>query len=141
MRNAYSVIKRIRNTEYGIGDMRKTMFEIKMAKEMGMCFGVRDTLAMIDEASKSRERIDTLGTLVHNPQLVERLNTKGIQVVDALQGVSAPTMAVTAHGAAPEIYKQARDAGFELIDTTCPLVTRVQQLAKTLMEQGHPRLG
>jgi len=113
------------------------MFEIRMAKEMGMCFGVRDTLKLIDEAAQSRARIDTLGTLVHNPQLVEKLSGQGIQVVSALEVVDAPTVAVTAHGAAPEVYRQAQQAGLELIDTTCPLVTRVQQLAKTLMEQGN----
>lgn len=111
--------------------------EIKLAKEMGMCFGVRDTLAMIDEAVKSRQRIDTLGTLVHNPQLVEKLSGQGIEVVSGLEGVRAPTVAVTAHGAAPAVYKRAQDSGLELIDTTCPLVTRVQQLAKTLMEEGN----
>lgn len=113
------------------------MFEIKMAKEMGMCFGVRDTLKLIDEAAQSRTRIDTLGTLVHNPQLVDKLNAQGIQVVTTLGAVGAPTVAVTAHGAAPDVYRQAQDAGLELIDTTCPLVTRVQQLAKTLMEHGN----
>src|SRR5688500_27783 len=111
--------------------------EIKLAKEMGMCFGVRDTLKMIDEAGQSRERIDTLGTLVHNPQLVERLSAQGVEVVKSLEGVSAPTIAVTAHGAATEAYRRGQDARLELRDTTCPLVTRVQQLAKSLMEQGH----
>lgn len=111
--------------------------EIKLAKEMGMCFGVRDTLKLIDEASKGRARIDTLGTLVHNPQLVDKLNTQGINVVDNLGAVAAPTVAVTAHGAAPEVYRQAQASGLELIDTTCPLVTRVQQLAKTLMSEGN----
>ena len=111
--------------------------EIRLAKEMGMCFGVRDTLKMIDEAGQSRARIDTLGTLVHNPQLVERLSAQGVEVVKELGGVSAPTVAVTAHGAAPEVYLRAQESGLELIDTTCPLVTRVQQLAKQLMEQGH----
>ena len=75
--------------------------QIRMAKEMGMCFGVRDTLAMIDEAVKSRQRIDTLGTLVHNPQLVDKLSGQGIEVVKGLDNVQAPTVAVTAHGAAP----------------------------------------
>jgi 4-hydroxy-3-methylbut-2-enyl diphosphate reductase len=46
-------------------------------------------------------------------------------------------VAVTAHGAAPEVYTRARESGLELIDTTCPLVTRVQQLARTLMEEGN----
>ena len=108
-----------------------------MAKEMGMCFGVRDTLKLIDEAGQSRQRIDTLGTLVHNPQLVDRLNAQGVRVVGGLDVVDAPTVAVTAHGAAPDVYKRAEASGLELIDTTCPLVTRVQQLAKSLMEQGN----
>jgi 4-hydroxy-3-methylbut-2-enyl diphosphate reductase len=91
---------------------------------------------MIDEAARSRQRIDTLGTLVHNPQLVDKLSKQGIEVVGGLSAVNAPTVAVTAHGAAPEVYKRAQDAGLELIDTTCPLVTRVQQLAKSLTEEG-----
>jgi 4-hydroxy-3-methylbut-2-enyl diphosphate reductase len=111
--------------------------DIRMAKEMGMCFGVKMTLDQIDEAVKSRSRIDTLGTLVHNPQLVEKLDAQGIGVVNGLEQVAAPTVAVTAHGAAPEVYERARSQGLELIDTTCPLVTRVQQLAKQLMEQGN----
>src|SRR5918998_5425863 len=104
---------------------------------MGMCFGVKMTLDQIDEAGKTRSRIDTLGTLVHNPQLVEKLQGQGVEVVKGLEQTTAATVAVTAHGAAPEVYRRAQDAGLELIDTTCPLVTRVQQLARTLMEQGH----
>ncbi len=112
------------------------MFEIKLAKEMGMCFGVKMTLDQIDEAGKGRPRIDTLGTLVHNPQLVEKLSAQGVEVVDGLESTTASTVAVTAHGAAPEVYRRAQQAGLELIDTTCPLVTRVQQLAKRLMQEG-----
>jgi 4-hydroxy-3-methylbut-2-enyl diphosphate reductase len=111
--------------------------EIKLAKEMGMCFGVRMTLDQIDEAIRTREGgIDTLGTLVHNPQLVEKLGAQRIAVVDGLQDAKAPTVAVTAHGAAPDVYARAQSQGLELIDTTCPLVTRVQQLAKKLVQDG-----
>jgi 4-hydroxy-3-methylbut-2-en-1-yl diphosphate reductase len=112
--------------------------EIKLAKEMGMCFGVKMTLDQIDDAIKTRETgIDTLGTLVHNPQLVEKLSAQRIEVVDSLKDARASTVAVTAHGAAPEVYRSAQAHGLELIDTTCPLVTRVQQLAKKLVEDGN----
>ncbi|HEY0068643.1 MAG TPA: 4-hydroxy-3-methylbut-2-enyl diphosphate reductase [Chloroflexia bacterium] len=113
------------------------MFEIIRAKEMGMCFGVKMTLDQIDEAGKSRSRIDTLGTLVHNPQLVEKLHDQGVEVVKGLEQTTAATVAVTAHGAAPEVYARAQEQGLELIDTTCPLVTRVQQLARQQMEAGN----
>jgi 4-hydroxy-3-methylbut-2-enyl diphosphate reductase len=111
--------------------------EIKLAKEMGMCFGVKMTLDHIDEAIKTRPGIDTLGTLVHNPQLVDKLSGQNIGVVKGLDDVHSPTVAVTAHGAAPEVYERAQQQGLELIDTTCPLVTRVQQLAKRLVEEGN----
>jgi 4-hydroxy-3-methylbut-2-enyl diphosphate reductase len=111
--------------------------EIRLAKEMGMCFGVKMTLDQIDEAIKTREGIDTLGTLVHNPQLVEKLSGQRIEVVGGLEDARNRTVAVTAHGAAPEVYHRAETQGLELIDTTCPLVTRVQQLAKKLMQEGN----
>src|SRR5215203_3936335 len=111
--------------------------EIRMAKEMGMCFGVKMTLDQIDDAIKTREGIDTLGTLVHNPQLVDKLRGHNIEVVNGLGDARNKTVAVTAHGAAPEIYQRAALQGLELIDTTCPLVTRVQQLAKKLMQEGN----
>lgn len=111
--------------------------EIRMAKEMGMCFGVKMTLDQIDEAIKTRQGIDTLGTLVHNPQLVEKLSGQRIEVVGSLADARNRTVAVTAHGAAPDVYRRADLQGLELIDTTCPLVTRVQQLAKKLMQEGN----
>ena len=74
--------ERTRNTgvELHIGEV---MMEIKLAKEMGMCFGVKMTLDQIDEAIQTRQGgIDTLGTLVHNPQLVEKLGAQRIAVVE-----------------------------------------------------------
>ncbi|MEO8285404.1 MAG: 4-hydroxy-3-methylbut-2-enyl diphosphate reductase [Chloroflexota bacterium] len=112
--------------------------EIKLAKEMGMCFGVKMTLDHIDEAIQTRQGgIDTLGTLVHNPQLVEKLSAQKIEVVNGLDDARSATVAVTAHGAAPEVYKRIQAQGLELIDTTCPLVTRVQLLGKKLVQDGN----
>src|ERR1043165_5279033 len=104
--------------------------EIKLAREMGMCFGVKMTLDQIADAGQEHARIDTLGTLVHNPQLVDRLAGQGVLVKDALDQVAAPVVAITAHGAAPDVATRAQAAGRTVIDTTCPLVTRVQQTAK-----------
>jgi 4-hydroxy-3-methylbut-2-en-1-yl diphosphate reductase len=110
--------------------------EIKLAREMGMCFGVKMTLDRIAEAGQEHAQIDTLGTLVHNPQLVERLATQGVRVTEGLNTVSAPTVAITAHGAAPDIAARAEAQGRTVIDTTCPLVTRVQQTAKREADEG-----
>jgi 4-hydroxy-3-methylbut-2-en-1-yl diphosphate reductase len=69
--------------------------------------------------------------------LVDKLSSQNIEVVKGLDDARSHTVAVTAHGAAPEVYSLAQQQGLELIDTTCPLVTRVQQLAKKLMEEGN----
>jgi 4-hydroxy-3-methylbut-2-enyl diphosphate reductase len=110
--------------------------EIKLAREMGMCFGVKMTLDAIAAAGPDHPQIDTLGTLVHNPQLVEQLAGRGVQVRDGLEGASAPTVAITAHGAAPDTAARAQAAGHVVLDTTCPLVTRVQQVAKREADDG-----
>jgi 4-hydroxy-3-methylbut-2-enyl diphosphate reductase len=110
--------------------------EIKLAREMGMCFGVKLTLDQIAEAGKDHATIDTLGTLVHNPQLVDQLAARGVHVREGLETISAPTMAITAHGAAPDVAARAQAAGRQVIDTTCPLVTRVQQIAKREADEG-----
>src|SRR5438046_9676795 len=110
--------------------------EIRLAREMGMCFGVKMTLDQIAAAGPDHPAIDTLGTLVHNPQLVEQLAVSGVQVKDGLETITAPTMAITAHGAAPDVAARAEAAGRQVIDTTCPLVTRVQQIAKREADEG-----
>src|SRR5690242_8802330 len=99
------------DTQYAIRSTQETRMEIKLAREMGMCFGVKMTLDQIAEAGKDHARIDTLGTLVHNPQLVDQLGTKGVLVKDGLDVVEAPTVAITAHGAAPDIAARAQAAG------------------------------
>ena len=131
--------------------------EIRLAKEMGMCFGVRMTLDQIDEAIKTRPGIDTLGTLVHNPQLVDKLSAQNIEVVGSLGEAQNSTVAVTAHGAAPEVYKRIADQGSGAnrhhlpSSDTCAATRQEADAGRRLGNRvwrcfpprsaGHPRLG
>lgn len=114
--------------------------EIILADSLGYCWGVRRTLAII-EAMAARERpIATIGDVIHNPHVVERLRQQGVQVVASLDEARAggfDRAATTAHGAGPERGPEAAARGLELIDTTCPLVARVQRLARKLVQQGY----
>ncbi len=111
---------------------------IKLAREMGFCFGVKHTIKVIDRALQRHPRIATLGTLVHNPQVVEELERRGAYVTDAIpQGDGTTAVAITAHGAGPQVADSVKERQLELIDTTCPLVTEVQQLARDLTAQGY----
>jgi len=82
--------------------------------------------------------IYTLGPLIHNPQVVERLREKGIGQVSAVGEVPAEgTLVIPSHGISPDVLAQARARGLRLLDATCPFVARAQDNVRTLVEQGY----
>jgi 4-hydroxy-3-methylbut-2-enyl diphosphate reductase len=113
---------------------------IVVAETLGYCWGVRRAVDLISAAANPEAPIAPIGDIIHNPQIVERLRTQGVvgqaSVNDALeQGFRR--VAITAHGMGPHLAKEANAAGVELIDTTCPLVVKVQRLAEKLVRQGY----
>lgn len=109
---------------------------IKKARALGFCFGVRRAIKAVEESAGRYGRIDSLGSVVHNPVVVERLREKGVWVVSGLEEVEAETVAVTAHGRGPEITTQAAKRGLRLIDATCPIVRKSQKAAQKLCAAG-----
>jgi 4-hydroxy-3-methylbut-2-enyl diphosphate reductase len=109
------------------------------ADVLGMCFGVRDALAIIEEV----ERPDTVtihGELVHNEKVLDDLHERGFQMVGETSRQSLPltqTVLITAHGVSDKERSRLADAGKQLIDTTCPLVTRAHQAAQKLQADGR----
>lgn len=119
-------------------------FEILFADEMGYCFGVRRAIEIIEEAAETGRRVASLGDIIHNPQAVERLEQRGVRVLNELdtaverkQQGTLDMLAITAHGAAPHVAGGARSAGLEVVDTTCPLVTLVHDQAARLRDAGY----
>jgi 4-hydroxy-3-methylbut-2-enyl diphosphate reductase len=110
--------------------------EIILAEERGFCFGVRRALEIIEAAGRRYGRVQSLGGIVHNLQVVKRLEEVGVTVVKSLDEVTTPVVAITAHGVGPGIPAEARARGYEVIDTTCPLVTKVHQAVKRLADDG-----
>lgn len=114
--------------------------EIKLAKEMGFCFGVRKAIELVEKEAQRRldTHITTYGALVHNPVVVNRMEKLGVGVVDRgdMGQVTPGTIAFTAHGVAPQVIEEARERGFEVMDATCPLVTIIQQSAKEMADAG-----
>ncbi len=110
--------------------------EIILASEMGFCFGVRRAVDMMEEASEKLGAMASLGSTVHNQQVVARLKERGLDVISSLDEVNGRPVAITAHGVSEEVVRELRERGVRLIDTTCPIVTRSQQWAKRLVAQG-----
>ncbi len=110
---------------------------VMRATTLGFCGGVRRAIKIVAaEASKRGEPIYSLGQTVHNPQVVKQLAEQGVYEVKDLGEVQGGIVSITAHGAAPWVPEQVKDAGFELIDATCPLVTDVHTAVASLKADG-----
>ncbi len=111
--------------------------DIVKADLFGFCFGVRRAVDIVEDKLDERKRIDTLGPIVHNPNVVEDLSEKGAEVVNSLDNVDTDSVIITAHGAGRDIHEEIEDKGLNLIDTTCPIVKKAQETAEDLVQKGY----
>jgi 4-hydroxy-3-methylbut-2-en-1-yl diphosphate reductase len=112
--------------------------KIILAEHLGMCFGVRDAIALAVETAE-REPLTILGDLVHNETVLAELRAKGIQVEQQSANVGTQTVMVTAHGASERALNNARERGLNVLEATCPLVHVTHRaLAKLVGEGFHP---
>jgi 4-hydroxy-3-methylbut-2-enyl diphosphate reductase len=109
--------------------------EILLAKDMGFCWGVRRAIDIMEKATREKGEIISVGPIVHNPQVVADLEAKGIRTGVKPKDATVP-VAITAHGAGPDVLEEVKATGAEIIDGTCPIVTRSQRWAKKMAESG-----
>lgn len=111
------------------------------ADVMGLCFGVRDALEVIEGIAEPRA-VTIHGELVHNEVVQRRLAGRGFVLKDeerrgASDGQETPVVLITAHGVSDRERARLEAGGRRLIDTTCPLVERVHRTARALEGEGY----
>jgi 4-hydroxy-3-methylbut-2-enyl diphosphate reductase len=112
--------------------------KIVRAHHLGMCFGVRDAIALAFEQGAARP-LTILGDLVHNATVSASLRTAGIAIAHDLADVDTRTVMVTAHGASLRRIDAARARGLEVVEATCPLVQVAHRAVAALVRDGyHP---
>ncbi|HEY5425183.1 MAG TPA: 4-hydroxy-3-methylbut-2-enyl diphosphate reductase [Candidatus Tumulicola sp.] len=111
--------------------------EIRKAGVQGFCFGVAITVKKAEEAIASRDEVTTLGHVVHNPQMVESLKARGLRNAQSVGEVDAGALFVRAHGLPVEVFEEAKGKGLEIIDATCPMVTKIHVQAQKLKDAGY----
>ncbi len=106
-----------------------TRLKVIRATKAGFCFGVKRALEMADRTAAVSETV-TLGPLIHNQQVVDRMAKKGIQVVHAVEEArTGQTLIVRSHGVPPSVYQAAEAKAINMVDATCPFVQKAQRLA------------
>jgi len=112
--------------------------KIIRAEHLGMCFGVRDAIALALKQAES-EPITVLGDLVHNETVLAELRQQGIQFQNDTREVATQTVMITAHGASVRRVNAARAQGLNVLSATCPLVHVAHRAVRRLVRDGfHP---
>jgi 4-hydroxy-3-methylbut-2-enyl diphosphate reductase len=112
--------------------------KILRAEHLGMCFGVKDAIALALETAR-REPLTVLGDLVHNEAVMAELRARGIRIEQDPAGVETQTVMVTAHGASERRMGETRSLGLNVLEATCPLVRVAHNsLARLVREGVHP---
>lgn len=112
---------------------------VVLAKALGMCFGVEDALG-IAHSVRGADEVSILGEIVHNSGVQQALLDRGFTQQaerDRAQLPPQPAVLVTAHGISDAYRNRLKEAGKEIIDTTCPLVVRVHKTAAHLVKHGY----
>lgn len=112
--------------------------QVHVAEHLGTCFGVRDAIDLALGLARQGP-VTILGDLVHNADVVARLDAAGAARVRQPHEVRTPTVLLTAHGTSDRVKHQLRELGHDVHDATCPLVARVHQALARLVKEGrHP---
>ena len=112
--------------------------QVIRAEHLGMCFGVRDAIALAFGRAETAP-LTVLGDLVHNTVVLEALRARGIAIAHDPAQVETKTVMVTAHGASERALADTRARGLEIVEATCPLVQVAHRAVRTLVDDGyHP---
>lgn len=112
--------------------------QIIRAEHLGMCFGVRDAIALARQHAAVGP-VTILGQLVHNAQVVSSLEQEGVRFEETPAAITTPTVLITAHGASQQRIEAVRATGRNVVETTCPLVLAAHNALKKLVDAGfHP---
>ena len=109
---------------------------VKSAREIGFCFGVKRAVSLCEDALKKYGTCVSLGPIIHNERVNERLASAGLEVVDPAEAGAKPVI-IRSHGLHPDIRRKLTSGKRKVIDATCPFVRRVQELVEELRKKGY----
>lgn len=102
---------------------------IRVAKTAGFCFGVNRAVNIVFSLLEDGKKVATLGPIIHNPQLVEKLHNQGVRIINApTEANSDEIVVIRSHGIGRDIYTQLDDLKINYVDATCPYVSKIHKI-------------
>lgn len=114
--------------------------QVKLAEHRGFCFGVEDAIELAEAAVETHGQgnVVALGPVIHNKQVVRKLEEAGLNQSGDLDKVDpSQTVLIRSHGAQPSTFAELKDRNLNVVDATCVLVKRAQDVVKDLHEKGY----
>ncbi len=115
--------------------------EVRLAKSAGFCFGVNKAMEKVYEQIEKfpQKKIYTYGPIIHNEEVVKELAAKGVEVIDSLEELTTKEkgiLIIRSHGVAKDVQDKMTDAGFTVVDATCPFVKRIHNIVQKESMEG-----
>ena len=113
--------------------------KVTLAKSAGFCFGVKRAVEMVYKEAETGKKVYTLGPIIHNEQVVQDLEQKGVRVIDTPEELSKAedaTVIIRSHGISADVYHQLEDKKVRIVDATCPFVSKIHKIVKQASEDG-----
>lgn len=105
------------------------MAEITLAKKAGFCFGVDRAIKLIEKLAAEGRKVATLGPIIHNSQVIENLESRGVRVVNSPSEVEdGAILVLRTHGVTQDVLREVEESGCEYIDAVCPFVKKIHKI-------------
>ena len=110
---------------------------VRLAESAGFCFGVNNAVNQVYRLLDEGEKVCTLGPIIHNPQVVDKLASRGVTIGDDPSQVPADSvLVIRSHGVPQSTYRQVEELGVRCCDATCPFVAKIHKIVDEHSAQG-----
>ncbi|HOL66204.1 MAG TPA: 4-hydroxy-3-methylbut-2-enyl diphosphate reductase [bacterium] len=116
---------------------REKVPEVVVASSAGFCFGVKRAIEIAEKTALSGNEVVVLGDIVHNQDVVRRIQQSGIRKIARLGKGDGKIFLVRAHGCSQELLEKAMARGYKIVDATCPMVKHIHHLARKSEKEGR----
>ena len=111
--------------------------KVEVASTAGFCFGVDRAVNTVYKLLEEGKQAATLGPIIHNPQVIQDLKSRGVQIVNVPEETpEGYTLVIRSHGVPREVEEKIQALQIPYVDATCPFVKKIHQLAERSGEEG-----